>query len=29
MVDGKWVDRIGINEMNVSDPAFKKFEEIN
>lgn len=28
MVDGRWIDRIGINEKDVSEPAFKKFEEI-
>jgi len=25
-VDGKWIDRIGINEKDVSDPGFKKIE---
>jgi hypothetical protein len=28
MVDGRWIDRIGINEKDVSEPAFKKFEEM-
>jgi len=25
-VDGKWIDRIGVNEKDVSDPGFKKIE---
>jgi hypothetical protein len=29
MIDGRWIDRIGINEKDVSEPAFKKFEELN
>ena len=28
MIDGRWVDRIGINEKDVSEPAFKKLEEV-
>lgn len=28
MIDGRWVDRIGINEKDVSDAGFKKFEEL-
>ena len=29
MVDGRWIDRIGVNEKDVSEPAFKKLEEIS
>lgn len=28
LVDGRWVDRIGVNEKDVSEPAFKKVEEV-
>ena len=28
MVDGRWIDRIGVNEKDVSEPAFKKLEDI-
>lgn len=28
MIDGRWVDRIGVNEKDVCEPAFKKFEEL-
>ena len=28
MVDGKWVDRIGQNEKDVSEPGFKKLEDL-
>lgn len=28
MIDGRWVDRIGVNEKDVSEPAFKKIEEV-
>jgi len=27
-LDGKWIDRIGIDEKTVSEPSFKKMEEI-
>lgn len=27
MIDGKWVDRIGVNEKDVSEPAFKRIDE--
>eukprot|EP00347_Sterkiella_histriomuscorum_P010193 403377247 len=29
MIDGRWVDRIGVNEKDVSEAAFKKFEDLN
>ena len=28
MIDGRWIDRIGINEMDVSEPSFRKFDEV-
>jgi hypothetical protein len=28
MVDGRWIDRIGINEKDVSEPSFKKLEDV-
>jgi hypothetical protein len=28
MIDGRWIDRIGVNEKDVSEPAFKKIEEV-
>lgn len=28
MIDGRWVDRIGINEKDMCEAAFKKFEEL-
>jgi hypothetical protein len=28
MVEHRWLDRIGINEKDVSEPAFKKLEEM-
>ena len=28
MIDGRWVDRIGVNEKDVSEPGFKKFEDL-
>lgn len=28
MIDGRWVDRIGINEKDVSEAGFKKFEDL-
>lgn len=28
LIDGRWIDRIGINEKDVSEPAFKKLEEV-
>ncbi len=28
MIEGRWVDRIGINEKDVSEASFKKFEEL-
>lgn len=28
MIDGKWVDRIGINEKDVSEPGFKKINDV-
>jgi hypothetical protein len=28
MVDGRWIDRIGVNEKDVSEPAFKKIEDM-
>jgi hypothetical protein len=28
MIDGRWVDRIGINEKDVSEAGFKKLEEL-
>lgn len=28
MVDGRWIDRIGINEKDVSEPAFSKIEDV-
>jgi hypothetical protein len=28
MIDGRWVDRIGINEKDVSEAGFKKYEDL-
>ena len=28
MIDGRWVDIIGVTEKDVSDPAFKKLDEL-
>ena len=28
MIDGRWVDRIGVNEKDVSEASFKKFEDL-
>ena len=29
MIDGRWVDIIGINEKDMSEPGFKKMEDLN
>jgi hypothetical protein len=28
MIEGRWVDRIGINEKDVSEAGFKKLEDL-
>lgn len=28
LIDGRWVDRIGVNEKDVSDPSFKRIDEL-
>ncbi len=28
MIDGRWIDRIGVNETDVSEAGFKKMEEL-
>ena len=29
MIDGKWVDIIGINEKDVSEASFKRIDELS